>query len=207
VGWGVTEAFTSEQGRALDTLAGVLDASFYLAGGVAVAVHLGHRRSHDLDLFSPIADPAAFADTIAQTAEHTRIVSRSPGTLVLDVGGVPASAVRYAYPSLHSPERVAPIPFAVASRDDLLAMKLSAIGGRGAARDFWDVHALLQARDYPLEYALDVFKRKYAREDIGHVVRSLAYFADAEAQPLPRGMTRELWATIRSDFTAWVKSA
>ncbi len=27
--------------------------SFYLAGGTAVALHIGHRRSIDFDLFSP----------------------------------------------------------------------------------------------------------------------------------------------------------
>jgi nucleotidyltransferase AbiEii toxin of type IV toxin-antitoxin system len=203
----MTDPLTLDQAHALETLAQALDPSFYLAGGVAVGVHLHHRSSRDLDLFSPTADPAAYADTIAQTIPDARVVSRSPGTLHLEVGGVPASALRYAYPSLREPERVAGVPIAVASRDDLLAMKLSAVAGRGAARDFWDLHDLLLADSRSLDYALDAFRRKYAREDIGHVVRSLVYFADAEGQPLPRGMTPDLWATIRSDFETWVQRA
>ena len=203
----MTEPLTPGQARALDVLAPTLDATFYLAGGVAVALYLRHRSSHDIDLFSPTTDPTAYADTIAQTLADACIVSRSTGTLHVEIGGVPVSAIRYGFPLLRAPARIDGSPIAVASTEDLMAMKLSAIAGRGAARDFWDLHALLRAEGRGLEYGLDAFRRKYAREDIGHVARSLVYFADAEAQPLPRGMTQESWATIRADFEAWVRSA
>jgi len=41
--------------------------------------------------------------------------------------------------------------------------------------------------------------------DIGHVVRSLAYFGDADAAPLPTGLTTSHWAALKGDFEAWVK--
>jgi hypothetical protein len=201
----VTEAMTADQARALDALAKALDSTFYLAGGVAVAVHLHHRASHDLDVFSPTTDPASLADAIAQTVANAQVTARSPGTLHLEIGGVPASALRYAYPALRPPETMTGLPLPVASRDDLVAMKLSAIGGRGATRDFWDLHALMRAQGMTLTQALDVFCRKFEHEDVGHVVRSLVYFGDAEAEPMPPGMTPAMWSGIKDDFEAWVR--
>jgi hypothetical protein len=202
----VTDPLTPQQAVALDALAKALDPSFYLAGGVAVAVYLGHRVSHDLDVFSPSTDPAGLADTIAQTVAGARVTARSPGTLHLEIGGVPASALRYAYPALRAAERVPGLPLPVASREDLIAMKLSAVAGRGAARDFWDLHALMHAEGMTMAQALDAFRLKYAREDVGHVVRSLVYFGDAEAEPMPPGMTPALWAAIRASFEASVRA-
>ncbi|WP_437590398.1 nucleotidyl transferase AbiEii/AbiGii toxin family protein [Sorangium sp. So ce1000] len=81
-----------------------------------------------------------------------------------------------------------------------------AVRDSGARRDFWDLHALLTSRGRSLGEALDAYARKYAAEDVGHVVRSLAYFADAEAEPMPAGMTEERWTQIRSDLVAWVRA-
>src|SRR5262245_14451376 len=83
---------------------------------------------------------------------------------------------------------------AMLALEDLVGLKLSAIAGRGARRDFWDLKALLELSGLSLQGALDAYRSKYAREDIGHVVRSLAYFADAEGEPMPLGMTEEVWA-------------
>ncbi|MBI2896151.1 MAG: nucleotidyl transferase AbiEii/AbiGii toxin family protein [Deltaproteobacteria bacterium] len=201
----VTAGITPEQRSALQWLASFTDPSTYLAGGVAVAIRLGHRLSRDLDLFTPSGDPATLADSIVQSGAPAQIISRGPGTLHLEVEGIPASILRYAYPLLSEPEQVADLPVPVASIDDLICMKLSAIGGRGARKDFWDLHALVSATGRGLGPALAAFQRKYASEDVGHVVRSLVYFADAEAEPMTAGLTELHWSRIRSDLEAWVR--
>lgn len=96
------------------------------------------------------------------------------------------------------------LPVDVASIDDLLCMKLSAIVRRGAARDFWDLHAMLTATGRSLRDALDVFAAKHPTVDPGHVLRSLVYFDEAEAEPLPAGLDAARWAAIRRDLEAWV---
>ena len=53
---------------------------------------------------------------------------------------------------------------------------------------------------------LQQYPRKFAAEDIGHVVRALSYFADADARPLPRGLSPEEWARIKSELAARVKA-
>ena len=135
------EAVTSEQRKALESLATVVDPETYLAGGVAIALRLAHRSSRDLDLFTT-ADPTTHAEALANPRLQTTIVGRSDGSLQLEVNGVPASWLRYRYPMLSPPERIANIPIPIVSVDDAACMKISAIAGRGAPRDFWDPRGL-----------------------------------------------------------------
>jgi hypothetical protein len=196
------EVVSAAQGAALATLAEVVDPATYLAGGVAVALRFRHRRSLDLDLFVDGSDPVALVGALE--ARGVRILTRAEGTLHLDVGGVPASILRYGYPLLGESEMLPGIPIAVASLEDLECMKLSAIAGRGARRDFWDLHEALRARGGTLAEALVAYRRKFAAEDTGHVVRSLVYFDDAEAEPMPGGLTEEAWGRIKADLRGWV---
>ena len=195
---------TAAQREAIATLARVVDSSTYLAGGVAVALRLHHRQSRDLDLFVPSVDPSTWEPTLSE--HDARILTRAEGTLYVEIAGVPASILRYRYPLLAPPEVLPGIELPVASLDDLECMKLSAIAGRGARRDFWDLHAMLTTRGRSLDQALTAYQHKYAKEDVGHVVRSLVYFDDAECEPMPNGLAEAHWARIRADFTAWVRA-
>lgn len=82
------------------------------------------------------------------------------------------------------------------------------MNGISEARDaiFWDLHTLLMSGGRTLRHALDTYARKYASEDVGHVVRSLAYFTDAEAEPMPHALTPTHWQRITTDFAAWVRA-
>ncbi len=57
----------------------------------------------------------------------------------------------------------------------------------------------------PLKDYLQLYGKKYKNRDIGHVVRSLVYFADAESEP-PLKMIKPLnWQHLKADFEKWVK--
>jgi hypothetical protein len=82
-------------------------------------------------------------------------------------------------------------------------MKLAAIAKRGLRRDFWDLHAILIARDVPLGATLDDYVAKYrvAEADLYHVLRSLTYFEDAERDAfLPAGLSEADWKAIKTFF-------
>jgi hypothetical protein len=195
-----TDAITDAQRIALARLAPLLEPGTYLAGGVADALVLGHRKSLDLDLFVPREfDEDALVERLAAKVPDIRVLGRGPGTLHVELGGVPTSILLYRYPTLSPPAGRADVAVPVASEDDLVCMKLSAIAGRGAAKDFWDLDLLLEhgAAGGALAEALRLFARKYVSEDTGHVVRSLAYFADADAAPLPLGLDGTAWAEIK----------
>lgn len=198
----MTEAIPPAQRKVLDKLAPLIADAFYLAGGAAIAARLHHRQSRDLDLFS--AENPVDRITAIEGIEGATIIGRARGTIHLAIDGVPVSLLQYPYPMLQAPERVEGLPIPLASVADLACMKLSAIAGRGIARDFWDLHALMAATGDGLTAQLAAFRRKYPVEDVGHVIRSLAYFGDAESQPLPEGLSAVRWKEIRRDFETWV---
>jgi len=204
----VSFGITPRQLDALNALGPELDRDTYLVGGVAVAMRLHHRISHDLDLFVPHDfDADALAETLASRVTHVKIMGRARGTLHVEVDGVPVSILSYRYPLLAPPTATGGLPVAVASAEDLACMKISAIAGRGAAKDFWDLDALLDhgVAGGSLRQALELYERKFSAEDIGHAVRSLAYFAEADAAPLPLGLTPERWSEIKDAFARRVK--
>lgn len=199
VGATITEA----QRDALVALESALEEGTYLAGGVAIGLALGHRTSRDLDLFVPRDfDAERLAERVLATLApevDARETGRARGTLHMEIGGVPVSILSYRYPLLAEPGRVGALHVAVASLEDLLCMKLSAIAGRGAAKDFWDTDALLAhgVADGALATALELFVQKYPRGDVGHVLRSLAYFGEADAAPLPVGLDEAGWSALK----------
>jgi hypothetical protein len=198
-----TDLITGDQRSALDKLAPLLQDGFYLVGGVAIAAHFAHRTSRDLDLFAT-RDPTALQSELDHLP-GVAIQSRAPGTIHLKVDGIPVSLIEYRYPQLVPPEPCAGLPVPVASVEDLACMKLSAIAGRGAARDFWDLHTIVTRTAQPLNDFLALVIRKYPVEDVGHIVRSLAYFGDASG-PLPAGLSSVHWQQIQRDFETWVRA-
>lgn len=190
---------TRGQLRILAELAASLPSDAYLAGGVAVAAHLRHRSSHDVDIFTTTSDPAHIAPVLSDAPKAT-VVSRSKGTLYLEIEALPVSIICHPYPLLHRAMELPGFAVPVASLGDLTAMKLHAIASRGAARDFWDLYAMLLHRKLDVPGAIAEHQQRYPNEDAGHVVRSLAYFGDAEAGPLPKGLGLDLWADIQRFF-------
>jgi hypothetical protein len=109
---------SEEQHRALRVLAPVLPVDAYLAEGVAVALHLSHRSSRDLDVFTVTSDPQDVADALAEQAS-VKVTTRQEGTVYLEIGDVPTSVIRHRYPLLEVPETLAGAGVAVASLADL----------------------------------------------------------------------------------------
>ncbi len=65
------------------------------------------------------------------------------------------------------------------SMKDISAMKLNAIAGRGSKKDFIDLYYLLQK--FSLEEMLNLYNKKYFDGSEFMVLKSLTYFADADA--------------------------
>lgn len=200
----MTHGLSVDQRNALRTLGHALPRDAYLAGGVAIALSFGHRTSRDLDFFLPAEfDPARLAEQLRgelSDASFT-VTNTAASTLYLELNGIPASVIAYRYPLLAPAEAVPEFGARVASLPDLACMKLAAISQRGAARDFWDLCTLLEhGVAGSLAGALELYRRKFATDDIGHVVRSLAYFGDADAAPLPSGLEPARWNAIKDWF-------
>lgn len=135
-----------KQLRALDLLKSVRGIDrFYLAGGTAIAFHLAHRRSNDLDIFGPRrASFAAFHELAQSEKSGVEVIRSSDATLHIEVSGVPVDVVRYPYRLLRPPQP-GPGGFPTAGLEDLATNKLAAISKRGLQRDFWDLYAIVQS--------------------------------------------------------------
>lgn len=182
----------------------VVRRDLYLAGGVAVALHLGHRRSLDLDFFSraPTLDLDQVRAAILHGSRDVEVIARSDAALHLRLDGADLDVVRYPYATLVRPWCYAPGLY-VASLRDLAAMKLAAIATRGIRRDFWDLHAILTSGRSTLRRVFADYRSKFgvAEADLYHVLKALSWFADAERDEVfPRGLTRRHWRTIRIYF-------
>jgi hypothetical protein len=178
----------------------------YLAGGSAVALHLGHRRSVDLDFFGPNdPDGATILADLRAAGFALEAEMATEGTVLGEAGGVKFSVFRYAYPLL-APCVPSPWGAAIASLDDLAAMKVVAIGDRGVRRDFVDLYFLCRA-GLGISRALDLVQRKFATSASYrvHLVRALGYFADAEPQPMPDMLVPCRWSDVREFFEEEVR--
>lgn len=200
---GKATGLAKEQDRALGLLREVPElAAFYLAGGSAIAVHLGHRRSDDIDLFGPNdADLARVLEGVRRRCADAETAGSSEVVLKLLVRGASVDLVRYPYPPL-DPPTPGPHEVPVAGLRDLAAMKVATIAGRGLRRDFWDLHEIA-TRAIPLREAASAYLARFglAQPDLYHVVRCLTWFEDAEKErTLPRGLTTKHWSEIKAWF-------
>lgn len=74
-------------------------------------------------------------------------------------------------------------------------MKINAIEGRGSRKDFVDIYFLLQ--HYTLQQVLDFYRQKYPEYSHLRALMSLAYFQDAEQQPMPYMIAPVTWGEIK----------
>jgi hypothetical protein len=80
-------------------------------------------------------------------------------------------------------------------------VEVSAIAGRGTRRDFVDLY--VATRKYGLPQMLEWFQRKYQRTSTSmvHVLKSLAYFEDAEKDPMPDLLAPLAWDEVKRFFS------
>ena len=177
---------------------------FYLGGGTAVALHLGHRRSVDFDWFAPgeLADPLSLAERARGEGLPVESVQVAPGTLHAVIEGVRVSFFEYLYDLISDP---IPWPYysvRLASLDDLACMKLAAVAQRGSRKDFIDLY-VIALQHKPLADLLELYCRKYSVKDIGHVLIGLTYFDDADEEPSPTMLHEIPWEEVKARFRQW----
>lgn len=196
------EEVLDQAGHAAARRLAPLAADFYLAGGTALALRLGHRISLDLDLFSAhnalhLAERRSLLGALAGSGP-LEILEEKDGTCHLDVGGTAVSLFHYDYPMLRPAERWNGL--ALASIEDIAAMKLSAVLGRGSKKDFIDLYELCGR--VGLERIMKSAARKFSkhRDFPLQAVRALVYFKDADREPMPKILAPISWEDIKVYF-------
>ena len=91
----------------------------------------------------------------------------------------------------------------LASPKDIAAMKVNAVMGRGTKKDFVDVYYLLQ--HYSFDDLIKFYLQKYTDGSEYRALLSMAYFADADPQPLPYMFQEIDWETIKTEIKRQVE--
>ena len=120
------------------------------------------------------------------------------GTLTVEIEGVSTSFFIYAYPLLR-PLVASPWPFCLAAVEDIAAMKVAAIAGRGSRKDFVDLYVVCR-EVMPLAKVLRLFDEKFHGVPFEryHVLKSLTHFDDAEREPMPEMIRPVRWEEVRA---------
>jgi hypothetical protein len=194
-------ALASTTRRAVDALAALpVPPDFYLAGGTALALQLGHRISYDLDFFST-SNPLGMAERSTlvhrlQSITPTTIKHEQDEQLYTMIMGVEASFI-YQHHTLLFPT-IEAAGLRLASVSDIGLMKLSAIKDRGTRRDFVDLYCLRKIA--PLKTLFELLPTKYFdRPDFTvHLAYALQYFDDAEQDTRELQMLQPVkWSAVK----------
>jgi len=138
---------------------------FYLGGGTALALRLGHRISQDLDLFANLEtlddDLRRGIVEELRKGHSVNLLQDSPLGLVVEADGQAVSFFSYGYPLLEPTDSVGDVQ--IASILDIGFMKLDAVAGRGMRKDFYDLYFI--ASRVPLD---DLFTRSAEKYPYSH---------------------------------------
>ena len=162
-----------------------------------MALQLGHRRSMNLDLFGHIeADNFLLTDVLSDIGNMVLRYS-TPNIHAFDVNHVMVDIVNYSYPWLTPP--IVEDGIRLASIEDIAAMKMTAIVGRGTKKDFVDIAFLLDIME--LSDMLYLYQQKYADGSLFMVLKSLLYFEDAELMPMPHMLIPKSWEEVKETIS------
>ena len=76
---------------------------------------------------------------------------------------------------------------------------------RGAKKDFFDLHMLIER--FGLEKPIDHYRAKFPETDPMMLLRSLSYFADAEAGEDPQVLDDLTWGDVKDSIRQAVRAA
>ncbi|MCU0288168.1 MAG: nucleotidyl transferase AbiEii/AbiGii toxin family protein [Acidobacteria bacterium] len=173
---------------------------FYLAGGTACALHIGHRLSYDLDFFSQTKFDLLLISRILENTGDFIIDYSDKDTLIGKFNNTRVSFMYYKYRLLNDFGRLFSIN--IASLEDIGSMKIEAIASRGKKRDFVDLYFILNELKMELAEFFELYKKKYANEKYNepHILKSLTYFADADNDPNLNMLIDTKWEQVKKFF-------
>jgi len=159
---------------------------YFLVGGTALSLQLGHRISNDIDLFTrnDINKDEIFDFLNRYYKGNYQIHNVQNIVLQISIYDIKVDFVKYDYNLLEDIKSDEGINYL--GKRDISAMKLMAIANRGdQAKDFVDIYYLLG--EISLKDMFEYYKQKYNQNDISPIKRSLIYFDD---------ITDSNWASV-----------
>lgn len=171
-----------EKRQALLPSLGAFKKDFYLAGGTALALQIGHRVSIDFDFFKENDfETGNLYERVHEVFGEVARIQESQNTLSVVVqGDVKISFIKYRYPLID--KCIETKYLRLASLSDIGCMKLGAIVSRAELKDYVDLYFILKS--FPLVVLLDTLTKKIASLDRNLVLKALVSFDDISMEPV-----------------------
>lgn len=170
------EVLNKKQKELIPKLSFLRKQGFYLAGGTALALQLGHRTSRDLDFYNQkhFRSQVLLGKLEKEIGAKYEKYSLAANTLFVKISNVDMSFFYYEYPLIKP--LIKPNSLNLASKEDIGAMKILSIIQRATKRDYIDIYFLL--REFSLETLLNFAKQKYPQMNVYLAIRALEYYKD-----------------------------
>ena len=181
--------------------------TFRLVGGTALSLHLGHRESVDIDLFSDVPygslDFESIDNYLKDTfsyVDHLSNIAPAMGksyTIGNDKNNSVKLDVFYSDPFVR--ELIEEDEIRLASIEEIIAMKIDVIQRGGRKKDFWDLHELLDK--YSISQMVALHEERYPfSHDEKTILMNLINFENADNDFDPVCLKGKYWEFIKADF-------
>lgn len=186
-----------------------LPENYYLAGGTALALYLGHRTSLDFDFYTPNEfGKEEIINLLKKNLKDKdiKITSIERNSFIGKIYDVNISIFYYSYELLDETINLRNIQ--IASISDIASMKIIAIIQRPAKRDYIDMSFLL--KKYSMEEIFSWSYKKYPNFNQYLALRALSYFGDVDNEKIEeRGIKildkSFLWEKTKKELVKKVK--
>ena len=162
---------------------------FYLVGGTALALQMGHRNSIDIDLFiQKDFNDMGIINLIAKKYTVQEIFRRK-NTIISLINNIKTDFIKHDYPLLQPPVTEEEITFL--SKEDITAMKFHAIVQSGKRlKDFIDIYFLLQY--FCMADMIGFFVQKYTYSNPMIAMKAINYFDEIDESIDPPKLLKPL---------------
>jgi len=148
---------------------------FFLVGGTALSLQIGHRISIDLDLFTQVSFDENETLSHLENMYKFQLDYQSKNTLKGSIESVKIDLITHNYPLAKHLSNIEDVR--MASLEDIAAMKLNAIAGNGTRlKDFIDIAYL--SSSLTLSQMIDAYEEKYSSRNPAMVIKALDYHND-----------------------------
>ncbi len=178
---------------------------FYLVGGTAFSLQVGHRISVDIDLFrfsDEKVDTEQIFKEINDNFSNVTFWDSRDYYLKCDIEDVKIDILRYRHPLIDDTLLIDGIR--MVSAKDIAPMKLLAISNRGAKKDFYDLYFLL--KQFSLDEMFGFYFQKFKRLDEFILYKSLSYFGNADLQKDLEILADVTWEEAKAEIKRLAKS-
>jgi predicted nucleotidyltransferase component of viral defense system len=174
---------------------------FYLAGGTALSIQIGHRRSVDFDFFSETdeIDESSRKEIIIGLSSHSvEVIESVQGNLLTLVDGIRIGFFSYGYPLVDDLVNYEKIAFA--SLIDIGLMKCDALISRGSRKDFYDLFYITRSFQFDRLFQFGEKKYRHFRDFPLMVLESMTLFDNADRDIQPELFENIPWDQVKQFF-------